>query len=253
MIEIRNLTVSYKSNNNYIKALNNINLKTTEKSIYAIIGPSGCGKSTLLKVLAGIITNNEGEVFLNEEKLNPHYHRIGLIPQNFGLLPWKTVRENLLLPFKIKREKITKEIIKKLELVTKRLDIYKLLDRSPHQLSGGEKQRVSIARSFIMKPDLLLMDEAFSALDAIIREEAQMLFLDLWNTEKISTFFVTHNIDEALLMGERILVMSNGPSEIVKIIDNPLFNNVDYKKNQLYSELFEEIKGLIPRRNNKIE
>ena len=197
MIQIKNLSVFYQGKEGTTQVLNQLDFTMNRDEICAIIGPSGCGKSTLLKVLSGIITTHEGEVLLNQEVLNPHSHKIGLIPQNFGLLPWKTVQENCLLSFKIKKEKITSSTLEKMDQMMRRLNIDHLKKRYPHELSGGQKQRVAIVRSYLMEPDLLLMDEAFSALDAIIKEEAQQLFLDVWSESKINTFFVTHSIDEA--------------------------------------------------------
>lgn len=252
MIQIKDLSVFYESKKEKVKALGPISINIDSEDICAIIGPSGCGKTTLLNVLSGIIKEYEGEVLLNSEKLNPHIHNIGLIPQNFGLLPWKTVEENCLLPLKIKKIKINnQEIINKMDLMMKRLDIYELKHRFPKELSGGQKQRVSIVRSFLMKPDLLLMDEPFSALDAIIREEAQELFLDIWNENKSNTFFVTHSIDEALYMGKKIIVISNRPGKVIDVIDNNLFNNKEYKNHPDYSKMFSYIKDLVKGGWNK--
>ena len=128
-----------------------------------------------------------------------------------------------------------------------RLNIIDLKNRYPSELSGGQKQRVAIVRSFLIEPDILLMDEAFSALDEIIREEAQELFLEIWNENKKDTFFVTHSIDEALYMGKKIVIMSNTPGQIIEIINNDLFNNKDYKRNENYSKSFSYIKNLIKR------
>lgn len=247
MLQIKGLSVSYKSKKSSVKVLGPINLQVQSDDICAIIGPSGCGKSTLLNVLSGIIKDYEGEVLLNNKELNPHLHKIGFIPQNFGLLPWKTVEENCLLPFKIRKEKVDKDIIDKLDLMMKRLNIDEFKNRYPNELSGGQKQRVSIVRSFLMQPDLLLMDEAFSALDAIIREEAEKLFLDIWSENKRNTFFVTHNIDEALFMGKKIIIISNTPGVIVEVIENPLFRNDKYKESEEYSKLFSYIKNMIKR------
>lgn len=247
MIQIKNLSVFYKSKRENIKALDKINLNVHNSDICAIIGPSGCGKTTLLNVLAGIITQYEGEVLLNSKGLSPHIHKIGYIPQNFGLLQWKTVEENCLLSFKIKKEKINDDILKKMNTLMKKLNIDHLKKRYPSELSGGQKQRVAIVRSFLMKPDILLLDEAFSALDAIIKEEAQELFLNIWNENKIDTFFVTHSIDEAIYMGKKIIIMSNMPGEIIEVIDNPMFNNKNYREEKDYLELYLHIKNLIKK------
>lgn len=247
MIQINELSVFYRSKNKQTNALGPISFNANSDDICAIIGPSGCGKSTLLNVLSGIIKNYEGEVLLNKEGLNPHIHKIGFIPQNFGLLPWKTVEENCLLPFKIRKNKVTNDTINKMDLMMKKLNIIDLKKRYPNELSGGQRQRVSIVRSFLMEPDLLLMDEAFSALDAIIKEEAQELFLSLWNDNKINTFFVTHSIDEALYMGKKIIIMSNTPGKIIEVIENPMFNNKNYREHEEFSRLFSHIKNLIRR------
>ncbi|MGG7209590.1 ATP-binding cassette domain-containing protein [Clostridium baratii] len=247
MIQISNLSVFYGGKKEKVKAVGPINFKCNDNDICAIIGPSGCGKTTLLNVLSGVNKDYEGEVLLNDEKLNPHIHKIGFIPQDFGLLPWKTVEENCLLPFKIKGEKIDKNILDKMNLILKRLNIYDLRKKHPNKLSGGQRQRVSIARSFLMNPDLLLMDEAFSALDAIIKEEAEELFLDVWSSNKISTFFVTHSIDEAIYMGKKIIIMSNTPGVISEVIENDLFNNKNYKEDIRYLKLFSKIKNLIKK------
>ncbi|WP_338626672.1 ABC transporter ATP-binding protein [Clostridium baratii] len=247
MIQISNLSVFYGGKKEKVKAVGPINFKCNDNDICAIIGPSGCGKTTLLNVLSGVNKDYEGEVLLNDEKLNPHIHKIGVIPQDFGLLPWKTVEENCLLPFKIKGEKIDKDILDKMDSILKRLNIYDLRKKHPNKLSGGQRQRVSIARSFLMNPDLLLMDEAFSALDAIIKEEAEELFLDVWSSNKISTFFVTHSIDEAIYMGKKIIIMSNTPGVISEVIENDLFNNKNYKEDIRYLKLFSKIKNLIKK------
>ncbi|WP_270600684.1 ABC transporter ATP-binding protein [Clostridium baratii] len=247
MIQISNLSVFYGGKKEKVKAVGPINFKCNDNEICAIIGPSGCGKTTLLNVLSGVNKDYEGEVLLNDEKLNPHIHKIGFIPQDFGLLPWKTVEENCLLPFKIKGEKIDKNILDKMNSILKRLNIYDLRKKHPNKLSGGQRQRVSIARSFLMNPDLLLMDEAFSALDAIIKEEAEELFLDVWSSNKISTFFVTHSIDEAIYMGKKIIIMSNTPGVISEVIENDLFNNKNYKEDIRYLKLFSKIKNLIKK------
>lgn len=245
MIQIKKISGFYESKNKKIKAVGPIDFNCEDDDICAIIGPSGCGKTTLLNILSGVNKNYEGEVFLNSEKLNPHTHKIGFIPQDFGLLPWKTVEENCLLPFKIRGEEITKDILLKFDSILKKLNIEELKKKYPNKLSGGQRQRISIVRAFLMEPDLLLIDEGFSALDAIIKEEAEELFLDMWTSNKINTFFVTHSIDEAIYMGKKIIIMSNEKGQIKEVINNDLFNNKEYKESPKYSKLFSHIKNLI--------
>lgn len=247
MLNIDSLSVSYKSKNDLIDALGPISIKISKGDIYAIIGSSGCGKSTLLNVLSGIIKNYSGNVFLNNENLNPKNHNIGFIPQNFGLLPWKTVEKNCLLSLKIKSKAIDNTMKEKIENIQTKLDIHKLRDRYPNELSGGQKQRVAIARAFIMNPDLLLMDEPFSALDALTREDAQELFIDLWNEYNTTTVFVTHNIEEAIYMGKKIIIMSHCPGRVIDIVDNPLFNTKNLRENAEYLKLSSYLRGTIKK------
>lgn len=247
MLNINNLTVNYKSNNQIINALGPINMTIAEGDIYAIIGPSGCGKSTLLNVLSGIIKSSTGDVLLNDKSLNPKTHNIGLIPQNFGLLPWKSVQKNCLLSLKIKGVKVDSSLTEKIDHIQTKLGINELKDRYPNELSGGQKQRVAIARAFIMNPDILLMDEPFSALDALTREEAQELFINIWNQYKITTLFITHNIEEAIYMGKKIVIMSHCPGTIVEIIDNPLFNTENLREDERYLKLSSYLRSIIKR------
>lgn len=245
MLEIENLSVSYSSGKNPVDALGPISMQVKTGDIYAVIGPSGCGKSTLLHVLSGIIKADQGQVLLNNELLNPKKHDIGFIPQNFGLLPWKSVQKNCLLALKIKGKTINSAVIERIDYIQNKLGINSLKDRYPTELSGGQKQRVAIARAFIMNPDLLLMDEPFSALDALSREEAQELFIDIWNQYNTTTIFVTHSIEEAIYIGKKIVIMSHCPGTIVEIIDNPLFNTENLRQNEEYLNLSSHIRGII--------
>lgn len=232
MIQIENVSISYKTKNENYKVINNLSLKISKGESLIILGPSGCGKSTLINALAGTVHVDNGIInFITENKkelLNPKQHKIGIIPQNFGLLPWKTVQENCMLPVKIRQKnnsnyysaENTKVITDK---IYESLGIINLLDRYPKELSGGQAQRVAIARAFIQKPDLLLMDEPFSALDEITREEARELFLKIWNLNQPSTIFVTHSIEEALYLGNRIIVMGKHMGEFKYEIQNPYF------------------------------
>lgn len=247
MLEINNLSVSYNTEKKLVNALGPISMKIEEGDIYAVIGPSGCGKSTLLHVLSGIIKSYEGQVLLNSETLNPKKHDIGFIPQNFGLLPWKSVQKNCLLSLKIKGKVIDDVMNKRIDYIQNKLGINSLKDRYPDELSGGQKQRVAIARAFIMNPDLLLMDEPFSALDALSREEAQELFIDIWNQYKTTTLFVTHSIEEAIYIGKKIVILSHCPGTIVEVIDNPLFNSVNLRNNEEFLKLSSYLRSIIKK------
>lgn len=247
MLEIKDLSVSFTTSKSSINALGPISLNIASGETYAFIGPSGCGKSTLLNVLSGGIKHYTGEISLSGEIINPIKHSIGFIPQNFGLLPWKTVRQNCLLALKIKGIPIDETIQERINYILEKLNIISLLERFPKELSGGQKQRVAIARAFIMNPTLLLMDEPFSALDAITREEAQELFMDIWNSFRTTTLLVTHSIEEALYIGKKIVIMSPCPGTIVEIIDNPLFNTENLRQKQEFLELTTYLRGIIKK------
>lgn len=245
MIKIENLTVYYEN----IKAVENINLDIEKGSIYTIIGQSGTGKSTILKVLAGINKNYEGNVYFDENKLDPKINCIGYIPQNYGLIDWKTVEQNICLSSKIKygKKNIDKEFFKKL---LKELNIEKHLKSYPRNLSGGEKQRAAIARALLLKPDLLLMDEPFSALDLLTREDAQRLFLDVWRHHKVTTMLVTHHISEAIYLGQKIIIISQSPGKVEGIIDNELFGKDQSEFSYLFRDMELKIRKLLKGEKN---
>ncbi|SHJ27454.1 NitT/TauT family transport system ATP-binding protein [Geosporobacter subterraneus DSM 17957] len=247
MLEIDELSVSYRSGKKMIHALGPINLKVAPGDIYALIGPSGCGKSTFLHVLSDIIKDYTGQVTLNGESLNSKKHDIGFIPQNFGLLPWKNVQKNCLLSLRIKKQRIDASLTERIDYIMNKLNIHSLKDRYPRELSGGQKQRVAIARAFIMNPDLLLMDEPFSALDALTREEAQELFIDIWNQYRTTTIFVTHSIEEAIYMGKKIAILSHCPGTVVEVIDNPLFNTENLRENEEYLKLSTHLRNVVKK------
>ncbi|MGE5391233.1 MAG: ABC transporter ATP-binding protein [Deltaproteobacteria bacterium] len=221
MISIKDLSVTYQGNLGETLALEKINIDIASGDIYTFIGPSGCGKSTLLYVLSGILTDFSGRVSINGRGVDPRTQRIGLILQNYGLLPWKTVYQNTMLGLRIKHDQTALDDY--CRYILSQLGIEDLLQRYPRELSGGQQQRVAIARAFIMKPDLLLMDEPFSALDAITREEMQALFLDIWKQHSVTTVFITHSVDEALYLGRKIVVLSDAPGRILEVVDNPCF------------------------------
>lgn len=239
MVEIKNLSVSYRTHTTVVPALADLTLSVGQGEICSIVGPSGCGKSTLLHVLAGICTRYGGSVTLDGVPVDPHRHRIGLVLQNYGLLPWKNVYQNALLGLRIAGIPASSHP-SNVDDILQSLDLMHLLRRYPSQLSGGQRQRVAIARAFILQPSLLLMDEPFSALDAITREQSQDLFLQVWQRNPVPTLFVTHSIEEALCVGSRIAVMSPSPGRIVHIFDNPLFMEKDVRmQKEFYAKALE--------------
>ncbi|MGL4772722.1 MAG: ABC transporter ATP-binding protein, partial [Clostridium sp.] len=209
MLKIKEL--SLKLNNKEI--LKNISLTLNKGETLSIIGPSGCGKSTLLLTLGGIHENFTGDILSSSKKTS-------LILQNGGLFPWKTVYENI--EFSMINLKISKEEKKKrIEEISNSLNISKLLNKYPNDLSGGERQRVAVSRSLILNPDVLLLDEPSSALDSMNKDNFQNLLMELQKKLNLTFIIVTHNIEEAIFLGKKIAIMSNG--EIKSIKDNPLY------------------------------
>lgn len=243
MISIKELSVTYQGSSGETLALEKINIDIASGDIYTFIGPSGCGKSTLLYVLSGILSDYSGRVMIDGRGIDPRSQRIGLILQNYGLLPWKTVCQNVMLGRRIKHDTAVLDDYSR--YIMNELGIGDLLQRYPRELSGGQQQRVAIARAFIMKPDLLLMDEPFSALDAITREEMQALFLDIWQRHSVTTVFITHSVDEALYLGRKIVVLSDAPGRILDVVDNPCFQLDNLRFRDEYYEMSVRLRNIL--------
>lgn len=203
MLQIKNLTV--KLDNNLI--LDKINLNINEHQILCILGSSGVGKTTLIKAIGGLIIADAGEIIYNNIPLDNITTNIGYTSQDYALLPWYKVIKNITLPLIIKKLPVDKDT---LDEIIQILHIENILDRFPDDLSGGEKQRVALARAMIIKPEILLLDEPFSALDEVSKERARNLFLRTWETHKPVSILVTHDIQESLLLSDNIIILQGG-------------------------------------------
>ncbi|MDR0371050.1 MAG: ATP-binding cassette domain-containing protein [Prevotellaceae bacterium] len=244
MLRIRDISVKFGDTT----ILNRINLELNAGEIYGIIGPSGSGKSTFLHVLCNIIQAFEGEILLNEETLHPRKHKIAFVPQHYGLPDWQRVDRNILLPQRIRKEDNSEHFQAHYRNILEGLDLTGLTKRFPRELSGGQRQRVSLARAFVQRPDILLMDEPFSALDAITSENSQELFLNLWKENRTTTIFTTHNVAEAVKLGKRIILFSPAPATVLKVIDNPVHTqektNDEWEMMRFTQEIKSHIKAL---------
>ncbi|GEN55609.1 ABC transporter ATP-binding protein [Halolactibacillus alkaliphilus] len=189
------------------KIFNQLTMHLKQGKTYAIIGPSGVGKTTLLHLLAGFIRPQAGEVCVAGELLNKTREKTSFLFQDLGLFPWQTTYEAVQMPLTINGNFTRLEMAKKTEVMLKALDIVQCKDYYPHQLSGGQKQRVALARTLILQPDLLLMDEPTSALDAMTKETIQHVFLELQQRYRMTSVFVTHDIEEAVYLGDIIIVL----------------------------------------------
>lgn len=241
---IENLSKSYRVQNEEVKALLEINLTIADGEFVAIVGSSGCGKSTLLKIIAGLENGYTGMVLLGKERIaGPGLDR-GMVFQEHRLLPWLTVEKNI--SFGLKDRTSTASA----KTVSEHLDLVGLsgfANAYPYQLSGGMAQRVSIARALVNQPQLLLLDEPFGSLDALTKIQMQQEVLRIKEVEKTTMILVTHDIDEAIFLGDRVVVMSNRPGTIRKIIPIELARPRDRSSNEfaqirraIYKEFFVE-------------
>jgi len=223
ILEIKDISVEFKNNKEKKKVLDSIRLDVKKGEIVSIIGPSGCGKSTLLSAIGGINTNFTGEILVNEKKVTSPSSQRGYIFQKPALFDWLSVVDNV--GYGLKLKKMNKEQIKSKSLkYIEEIGLSSYENYYPKQLSGGMQQRVALARVLILEPEILLMDEPFSALDYQTRLEMQKLTLKLWSHYKPSIVFITHDIEEAIIMSDRVVVMSKNPGLISEIID------IDFKR-----------------------
>lgn len=250
MIEIISLTYAYASG---YPVFEDFSWKANRGEAWAVLGPSGCGKTTLLYLLAGLRFPQSGQILINGQPLVRPRPYTGLILQDYGLLPWATVRENAELGIRIRNfygpdgthtpEDFRPDI--DVEPWLERLGLSQVANKYPGQISGGQRQRTAIARTLALKPDLLLMDEPFSSLDAPTRENLQNLTLELQAEQNLTLVIVTHAIEEAAILGRRILILSQPPNRKSVIIDNPRAELPDYRHTPEYLNLCRELRGML--------
>lgn len=216
VILMEGLTKEFTAGGTKVVALERINLSVIEGEFLCIVGPSGCGKTTLLRILAGLESQTFGRVFIKAK--NPEKPLTSMVFQGDSIFPWMTVEENVAYGLRIKgvslkqRRAIARDYLQKLGLV-------RFAKAYPHQLSGGMKQRINVARAFVSDPEILLMDEPFGSLDEQNRLILQQELLKIWEGSKKTSLFITHSIDEALLLGDRVIVMTAQPGKVKDIVD----------------------------------
>ena len=221
--EIEGLNLYYGS----FHALKNVSLSIREKEITAFIGPSGCGKSTLLNIIAGLSEPTSGKVYCDGKEVTGTGTERGVVFQQYALFPWLTVKKNVMFALEmrgIKGKAAEEEAMKYLEMV----QLAKFADHYPKELSGGMKQRVAIARAYAAEPEVLLMDEPFGALDAQTRTQLQTELLETWEKKRKTCFFITHDVEEAIILAQRVIIMSARPGRIKDIVDI----NIPYPRTQ---------------------
>ncbi|MCQ4313499.1 ABC transporter ATP-binding protein [Pseudomonas stutzeri] len=207
------------SDGSEVVALDDTSFDIARHEFIAVIGPSGCGKSTLLRILAGLIHPTSGQVSIYGKPLDGPRDEIGIVFQKPTLLPWLTIRDNLTFPMKHKYGRVTQQERERGEELLDLVGLKEFGNKRPDELSGGMQQRAGIARALLHDPEILLMDEPFSALDALTRDELSLELLNIWTQRPKTVLFITHSIPEALLLADRILVMSARPGRVTEIID----------------------------------
>ncbi|HTF12244.1 MAG TPA: ABC transporter ATP-binding protein [Asanoa sp.] len=218
MIQLFGVSQIFSGRAGTVEALRDIDLKIDEGEFVAVVGRSGCGKSTLLRLVAGLLPPTYGEIQVAGERVTKARRDIALLFQRPALLPWRTVLDNVLLPaeiFRLGRSALRARALGLLEMV----GLQGFEKRLPHELSGGMQQRVALCRSLLTGPRVLLMDEPFSALDALTREDLSTELQRIHMEHRATIMFVTHSIDEAVLLADRVVVLSPRPGQIVEILD----------------------------------
>jgi NitT/TauT family transport system ATP-binding protein len=244
---INNLTFSYNSQTTIFQ---DFNLKITYGETWAVLGPSGCGKSTLLYLLAGLRRADSGEIRINNSILERPRPHTGLIIQDYGLLPWATVRQNTELGHQIrnfygpdgKHSPLNFRPKDRVDPWLERLNLLPIADKYPSQISGGQRQRTAIARTLALSPDLLLMDEPFSSLDAPSRERLQTLMIELQAENDLTLLIVTHTIEEAAILGKNILLLQEPPNNYPQVIENPRAGEPAYRESRAYTDLCRNLR-----------
>jgi NitT/TauT family transport system ATP-binding protein len=230
-----------------ITALDNINLQLKDGEFFTLLGPSGCGKSTLLYLISGLLSPTQGKIIVNGQQVTGSYPECALVFQEFGLFPWLTARHNI--EFGLKMRGVSAEMRHKrsTELLD-RVTLTPFADHYPSQLSGGMKQRIGLCRALAVEPKLLLMDEPFASLDPMTREVMQEDLLKTIVGTKLTVIFVTHSIDEAIFLSNRIAIFTSRPGKIKKIItiDHPLQSrDGSFKTSTLFVQMKADIWGLM--------
>ena len=244
ILEVRNLGKKYQNKQDEVKALKDVNFKVEQGEFVSIIGPSGCGKSTLLSMIAGLEERTEGEIYIEGEKTTGISQKIGYMLQRDCLLEWKNILSNTLFGLEIKKIK-TKENVEYVKNLLRKYNLYDFADKYPSELSGGMRQRVALIRTLAVKPKILLLDEAFSALDYQTRIMVTEDIYSILKKEKITAIMVTHDISEAISMADRVMVLSKRPGTIKNIheIDFEMGNRtpINCRQSPKFSDYFDTL------------
>lgn len=239
-VQAKDVKKTYASSRGDVVALNGFQLDIKENEFICVVGPSGCGKSTILNIMAGLEKPTSGEVLVDGKPVHGPGAERGVVFQQYALFPWLTVKKNV--EFGLQLKKLPKEEIQRIsDHYIEMVELQDFKNAYPKELSGGMKQRVAIARAYAMNPSLLLLDEPFGALDAQTRTQLQTELLRTWETERKTCFFITHDVEEAVILSQRVIIMSARPGRIKEIVDV----DIPYPRTQetKLSQRFGEIKN----------
>ncbi len=248
-VQVKGVRMVFDTRNGEMVALNGVDLDIHENEFICVVGPSGCGKSTLLNIIGGLDVPTEGHVLVDGKEVEGPGPDRGIVFQQYALFPWLTVEKNVKFALEmrgVKGQEADEEAMKYLEKV----DLVKFADHYPKELSGGMKQRVAIARAYAANPEVLLMDEPFGALDAQTRTQLQTELLETWEKDRKTCFFITHDVDEAIILAQKVIIMSARPGRIKEMVDidipyprtqetkmSPRFMEL---KNHIWSQVYQE-------------
>jgi len=238
MISIKDVVVEYGRGSRIVRAVDDVSMEISRGESLALIGPSGCGKTTLLFAIAGLNPPTSGGIVINDEPITGPRKDIALILQNAGLLPWKTVSQNANLSLLLNKDYPRLNA----DGVLDELGLGNVKSRFPSELSEGMKRRVGIARALSVAPNVMLMDEPLASLDTLTKERIQNLFLELWKRHQFSLVLVTHDIEEAAFLGQRIAVLSERPAKVKTIVENPDVGEVSYRGTERFMQVVSELR-----------
>ena len=245
-VHIDNVVKKFNGRNGEMIALNGVTLDIHDNEFICVVGPSGCGKSTLLNIIAGLLEPTSGQVYCDGELVTGTGTERGVVFQQYALFPWLTVKKNVRFALEMKGIK-GKEADDLAMQYLRKVDLEKFANHYPKELSGGMKQRVAIARAYAADPKVLLMDEPFGALDAQTRTQLQSELLETWEKDRKTCFFITHDVDEAIILAQKVIVMSARPGRVKAIIDIdiPYPRDQETKMSTRFLELKNQIWGLV--------
>ncbi len=238
MIKVNSVDLSFNREGEINTVLEGISFHVKPQASCAIIGPSGCGKTSLLFLLSGLLQPDSGTVSISGNL------RCGTILQNYGLLPWKTVEDNIGLGLLLQKK--SKKIIRsKVAGLIMDMGLSGFSQHYPIEISGGMQQRVALARALAIEPQILLMDEPLSSLDALTRERLQNLIADVWISQKLTKILVTHSIEEAVFLGQKIIVLSHRPARVIHTVDNPGAGDQLYRQSEIFFQRCTQIRRIL--------